>query len=122
MAASLNPSPPEAIGVNEKRGKLMRGRGRGRLNQVFNKQQVVRGTHTENSVSEAKHITTLLIKMEIVAGVSIDLMEGLSSESSVAETVRVEEIDSVSADGETVPYVGELPIGFLFDASVYDII
>ena len=121
MAASLNPSPPEVIGVNEKRGKLVRGRGR--LNQVFYKQQVIRGTHTENNVSEAKHMTTLLIKMEIVAGVSIDLMEGLSSESSVAETVRVEEIDSVSAGGETVPYVGEeLLIGFLLDASVCDII
>ena len=83
---------------------------------------MIRGTHTENSISEAEHITTLLIMTEIVAGVSIDLMEGLSSELSIAETLRVEEIDSVSADDETVPYVGELPIGFLLDASVCDII
>ena len=64
----------------------------------------------------------VLIKTEIVAGVSIDLIEGLSSVLFVAETLRVEEIDSVSAGGEIVPYVGELPIGFLLDASVYDII
>ena len=84
---------------------------------------MVRGTHTVNSVSEAKHMTTLLIRTGIVAGVSIDLMEGLSSELSVAETLlRVEEIDSVSARGETVPYVGELPVGFLLDASVCDVI
>ena len=67
-------------------------------------------------------MTTLLIKTETVAGVSIDLMEGLSSELSVAETLRVEEIDSVSARGETVPYVGELPVDFLLDARVCDII
>ena len=115
MAASFNPSPPEAIGVNEKSGKLI-------LDQVFNKRQVVRDTHTENSVSEAKHMTTLLIKTEIVAGVSIDLMEGLSSESSVAETLRVEEIDSVSARGETLPYVGEFWDDFLLDGRVCDII
>ena len=83
---------------------------------------MVRGTHTENSVSEATHSTTLLIKTGIVAGVSIDLMEGLSSELSVAETLRVEEIDSVSACGEIVPYVGGLPIGCLLDARVCDII
>ena len=116
MAASLNPSPPEGIGVNVKRGKLMMTRS------GIHQQQVICGTHTENSISEAKHMATLLVKTEIVAGVSIDLMEGLSSELSVAETVRVEGIDSVSADGETVPYVNELPIGFLFDASVCDII
>ena len=67
-------------------------------------------------------MATLLIKTEIVAGVSIDLMEGLSSELSVAETLRVEETDSASTRGKTVPYVGELPIGFLLDASVCDII
>ena len=84
---------------------------------------MVRGTHTVNSVSEPKHMTRLLIKTGIVAGVGIDLMEGLSSELSIAETLlRVEEIDSVSARGETVPYVGELPIGFLLDASVCDVI
>jgi hypothetical protein len=68
---------------------------------------MMRVTHTANNVSDPKHMTMLLNKTETVAGVRIDLMEGLcvvSSELFVVETsLRAEDTDSLSVCGETVP-------------------